>query len=697
MYHTHRILPLFAAIGVWAALISCPHSAQAAGCVSGQLIKGATHAVYYCGADGKRYVFPDIKTYQTWYPDFSTVNTISDSALASIQLGGNVTYKPGVRLIKITTDPKVYAVDAGGLLHAIASEAVAQQLYGSAWNKAVDDVPDAFFVNYRLGADVAAASQFLPSSVTVAADSINHDRGLIGGEASAEAGVTLELAPAVATLTSGQSTVVTVNVSDPAGILTASIFLNGELLKTCSQTGYPATAACSTTLYGGDYADGSRLTVYGQGVNRNAARVISSSATIATSGGKTSSNGSVTLSFSNDSVTLNAGQSTTVTVSANDTAGISSVSIFVNGTLIQSCGQSGLNVSATCQAAIYGSNYPSGSTLAVYGQEINKNGSPTISATSNLSVTVGSSTGGSVSLSFSPNATTLAVGDSMTVLAAAADPLGLTNISVFANGAVVQNCGKSGANVHENCSATIYGSNYSSGTAIAVYAQATNSDGKNIVSSTTNVNIVAGGSLNRAVSLSFSPYATYLAAGQATTVSVSARDSVNISTVSVYVNDALVQTCRLAGTSTTGTCSTVISGSNYSNGSTVSVYGQASNVNGASSVSPTSTLTISSAAAGNGSVMLFVSPAVSAISGTQTATVTVNAYDPAGLASVNVFVNGANAHSCSQSGIWPTGASCALTISAGSYAHGTTLSIYGQGVNTSGTATSSAVSSLTIN
>src|SRR5579859_1820865 len=118
-----------------AAVLVAPLQASAAGCTSGTLIKGSLSAVYYCGADGKRYVFPNEKTYKSWYSDFSGVMTISDSDLASLQIGGNVTYRPGVKMVKITTDPKVYAVSKGGVLRPIADEATATALYGSTWNK----------------------------------------------------------------------------------------------------------------------------------------------------------------------------------------------------------------------------------------------------------------------------------------------------------------------------------------------------------------------------------------------------------------------------------------------------------------------------------------------------------------------------------------------------------------------------------
>ena len=129
--------------------------ASAAELVAGDLIKtSVSTSVYYYSDDGKRYVFPNLKTYNTWYSDFSKIKIITQTELANIMIGGNVTYRSGTRLVKITTDPKVYAVTGYGTLHAIHSEDVALALYGLNWNKLVDDVPDAFFVNYNVGAKI---------------------------------------------------------------------------------------------------------------------------------------------------------------------------------------------------------------------------------------------------------------------------------------------------------------------------------------------------------------------------------------------------------------------------------------------------------------------------------------------------------------------------------------------------------------
>lgn len=146
---------------------------------SGDLIRGTSFsAVYYMGADGFRYVFPNDKTYFTWYSNFDTVKMLADSDLSKIQMGGNVTYKPGSKMIKINSDPKTYAISAGGVLRHVSTEAVAISLYGSAWNTKIDDVPDGFFSNYSIGSAITSSISYSAATESAAATSINVDKDL---------------------------------------------------------------------------------------------------------------------------------------------------------------------------------------------------------------------------------------------------------------------------------------------------------------------------------------------------------------------------------------------------------------------------------------------------------------------------------------------------------------------------------------
>ena len=208
--HMRKLFAMFLAVSI--AIPALP--AFASSIQSGDTIKGPGDAVYYYAQNGKRYVFPNSKTYFTWYSDFSSVKTITAEELSAIQIGGNVTYKPGVRLVKITTDPRTYAVGAGGILRWIKSEEAAQTLYGATWNKQVDDIPDAYFINYGVGNAINSATDFSPSGEITKAVSINADKSLV------TAPVTI---PSPSATTTTPTTPVTTQVATSTSPLTLEI------------------------------------------------------------------------------------------------------------------------------------------------------------------------------------------------------------------------------------------------------------------------------------------------------------------------------------------------------------------------------------------------------------------------------------------------------------------------------------------
>jgi plastocyanin len=178
-----RIVSVFT-VAATAASMVMPMAASAAvvdtvSISPGDLIRGeAQSSVYYFAPDGKRYVFPNEKTYFTWYDDFSGVKMISDKRLSALPLGrSNITYRPGIKMIKITTDPRTYAVDRGGILRHVTSQELAQTLYGMNWKNKIEDVADAFFSNYRIGTEISNAQEYVPSDVQTGTTSIMQDKG----------------------------------------------------------------------------------------------------------------------------------------------------------------------------------------------------------------------------------------------------------------------------------------------------------------------------------------------------------------------------------------------------------------------------------------------------------------------------------------------------------------------------------------
>ncbi|NMC86827.1 MAG: hypothetical protein GYA69_00020 [Candidatus Moranbacteria bacterium] len=80
-------------------------AAISGGLEDGSLIKGNQPAVYYY-YDNKRFAFPNEQIFYSWYGGFDEIRVIADGQLQEIPLGGNITFRPGVTLIKIQTDPK---------------------------------------------------------------------------------------------------------------------------------------------------------------------------------------------------------------------------------------------------------------------------------------------------------------------------------------------------------------------------------------------------------------------------------------------------------------------------------------------------------------------------------------------------------------------------------------------------------------
>lgn len=121
-------------------------------------------AVYYIGRDGKRHAFPNSRVFFTWYGGFDSVEEVELSRLSQFPLGPNVQYRAGVRMVKFTTDPKVYAVSRGGLLRWVKTEELARAYYGDTWNTKIDDIPDTFYTNYTFGTDIGAVADYNPAS-----------------------------------------------------------------------------------------------------------------------------------------------------------------------------------------------------------------------------------------------------------------------------------------------------------------------------------------------------------------------------------------------------------------------------------------------------------------------------------------------------------------------------------------------------
>ena len=142
----------------------------------------SSSSLFYLGNDLHRYIFPNSATFESWYDDFDNVVETEEDILNQTPIGGLVTVKPGGETwIKIQSDPKVYTISNGGILHWISSEAMAEELGGTDWATRIIDLPDTVFAGYTIGMPVDIFEPTLDFDDDLAT-TINEDKSLIEPE-----------------------------------------------------------------------------------------------------------------------------------------------------------------------------------------------------------------------------------------------------------------------------------------------------------------------------------------------------------------------------------------------------------------------------------------------------------------------------------------------------------------------------------
>jgi len=149
---------------------------------TGQVVQvEGNSTLYYIASDGNRYIFPNEKTYKSWFADFDEVTTISKEELDNYPLTGNIRYRPGILLVKFIESPRVYAVSENGKIRWVKTERLAKKLYGNSWNLLIDDIPTILFPDYNIGEDVEEDGDFDPDEEINETESIDGNRGFALG------------------------------------------------------------------------------------------------------------------------------------------------------------------------------------------------------------------------------------------------------------------------------------------------------------------------------------------------------------------------------------------------------------------------------------------------------------------------------------------------------------------------------------
>jgi len=295
----------------------------------GSLIKGSGSAVYYY-ADNVRHAFSNFKVYSTWYDNFDNVRIISDNELAKIPLASNVVYRPGLKMVKITTSPEVYAVASGGVLRHVANELVAKELYGEDWAKKVNDIPDAFFVDYKIGEEIVKASDFNIVAIMDAVTTIaNNKENLFIDNYDKEAEESLNFDLVDFTVSPdvvypGDNITLRASIKDGIQVSKIDLFYNYELISSCENaSNCQVSTVASNTFDESEYLAKVIVTRI-DGTNFNVTKVVEAG------NNNNVDNYSDLVSLESTQTVIRTGETLDMEVKTHDISDIRRINIYIN-------------------------------------------------------------------------------------------------------------------------------------------------------------------------------------------------------------------------------------------------------------------------------------------------------------------------------------------------------------------------------
>jgi len=110
--------------------------------------------IYYVDEYSIRYPFWDTNSFFSYADSFDEVVWVTDATLPTMDLGGPMLPAFGSVLVKIQSDPKVYAIDSGNVLRWVPSEDTAIALYGADWADYVIDLEPTTMARFTTGSDM---------------------------------------------------------------------------------------------------------------------------------------------------------------------------------------------------------------------------------------------------------------------------------------------------------------------------------------------------------------------------------------------------------------------------------------------------------------------------------------------------------------------------------------------------------------
>ncbi len=532
-----------------------------------------------------------------------------------------------------------------------------------------------------------------------------YSSGSFGGgstySSSAGPNVTTAGNPSNYTINNGETFIYRATASDTNGVNRVSLYVDGSLAKTC----YSDTCEYSNIYYSNSLST-RNIPVYAISMDNNGYTTQTANESIKVNGTGSSSNQYGNNSVQNSSsgtyywsyfdpnqTTLQRGNTMTYNVGANDSDGVKRIELYVNGQLKKTCDLGQAYGNQLCSQTVYGTDYLSGANLAVNARIMDYLNKETWVPVQTIYVSDNGSDNGSNNNNngndistwtwLDPSGSTLARTSNTTFRVQSSATQGLSLMEVYVNGNLKRTCNLSRAYGTQSCDLTIYGTDYSNGSVLSLNSKATDYNGKTAWSDNKSLTVQDNGSTSGDISTWtwLDPSNSTLARTSNATFRVQSSASQGLNTMEVYVNGNLKRTCNFSRVYGTQSCDLTIYGTDYSNGSVLSLNSKATDYNGKTAWSDNKSLTIQDSGSNsntNASVGLQASPNQTTFNNGDQVTFNATAQDYDGLARMEVLVDGTVQKTCyySNSTNWET---CAYTTNL--YSNGSSSRTYNASMN----------------
>ena len=481
----------------------------------------------------------------------------------------------------------------------------------------------------------------------------------------------------------GQSSVVHVNASSPAGLSKIEYFLNGSIVHTCNVE--MTYGSCDYTIYGSNYTKGSEISFNARVTSATGKQVWTwlGQYYIPLDDNYNNNNNnyygiSMSQYFDSGNTNFPANTNQTYNIDAKANNGLQKIEVYVNNSLARTCIFNRSYNTESCDLTLWSNNYTSYNTIPVYAKAYDYSGNQKQTDTLTL-YRNNNNVGGTLNVWFDGNVSSqdLPRDQSRNIKFYGTAENGMQRLELYDGNTLLGYCSYNNVYGQQSCEKTIYANNYDSGHRLNLKAKVIDRYGNTAYTSTVSVNITGtnNNSTNMETWFYMSPSELTINKNESRTIQARAYAIEGLQKIDIYLNGNIVKTCNYNNVLGTQTCDHVIYANSYNSGSELFINVRSTDLYGRTDWSDSKTYTISGTNNNYATnVYSWLEPSDTNVKQTDNVSFKSQASDADGLDRIELWVNNKIYHTCYMYGA--TNGTCSNNIYGGNYSVGSNVYLF---------------------